>query len=306
MPPRIMLATLCLNEMQWLPYLYAQHKDWPGMTAWVFVEAADVVYQQTNPDLVSPEGLSVDDTTDYLSYLAQSNSSIVHVRHGLTSHPKDPAQGKCAARDRYLELADDIKPDYLIVLDSDEFYTFDTQCVLPHWLNRHPNHTGFCFRHREVWYPPSAQRAFEKANALAIEDYSSRLWANTFSREVVGGFWSIPYCRVWRWHKGMRYVSNHNTPEVMGSPLDRMLKRYDTRDDAPQFVHLGFASRLLHRRAKNDYYRARGEGSEKDQRRGWYVESRKAWETWQEGDELPNGARVIPYNGPIPEVFKPE
>src|SRR4051794_7463634 len=36
----VLLATLCINEMEWLPRLYEQHKDWPGMAGWVFVEAA--------------------------------------------------------------------------------------------------------------------------------------------------------------------------------------------------------------------------------------------------------------------------
>ena len=34
---RIMLATMCLNEMQWLPFLFKQHKDWPGLVSWTFV-----------------------------------------------------------------------------------------------------------------------------------------------------------------------------------------------------------------------------------------------------------------------------
>ena len=37
----IALATLALNEMEWLPLLWEQHRAWPGMVRWVFVEAAD-------------------------------------------------------------------------------------------------------------------------------------------------------------------------------------------------------------------------------------------------------------------------
>ena len=51
---RIVLATLLLNEMEWLPKLYEQHKDWPGLCGWVFVEAADRVYANVNPEVDHP------------------------------------------------------------------------------------------------------------------------------------------------------------------------------------------------------------------------------------------------------------
>jgi len=50
----VLIGTICLNEMQWLPMLYEQHRYWPDLEKWVFVEGADRVYQQTNPELVSP------------------------------------------------------------------------------------------------------------------------------------------------------------------------------------------------------------------------------------------------------------
>lgn len=283
---KVALCTLILNEMEWVAKLYAQHADWPGLVRWIFVEAADRMYAGANPDMVTSHGLSVDGTTDYLSNLARMDDRIIHVRHGF-SEAKDPAQGKCAARSRYLREIEADAPDFFVVLDADEFYANNAQGHLNALMNGVDlqRHEAVVLRHREIWRPPSVM--------------SDPL----FSREVVGGFWSIPYCRVWRWSPGLTYAQNHNTPETpTGRPLDRTLFRGDSPGlRYPGMIHLGFASAARNRVAKNRYYEHRGEG--RTDHRGWYVESRAAWQDWQEGDRLPRGAMVIPYTGPVPEVF---
>ena len=72
--------------------------------------------------------------------------------------------------------------------------------------------------------------------------------------------------------------------------------------DIPQMVHMGYACTEVNRLAKNRYYASRGESV--DRKRRWYVESRGAWLRWQPGEELSKGAKVVPYTGPIPEIFK--
>jgi len=279
----VVLGTMVLNEMQWLPRLYEQHKDWPGLLKWVFVESADRVYAETNPSLVSTGGLSTDGTTSFLEALAKQDDRIVHIKHGFSS-AADPAQGKCEARSQYLLEADKVQPDYLIVLDADEFYMREFQTRIPWLMDRYSSRNAFIFKHREIWHPESMESA------------------PLFQCEVTGGFWDIPYCRCWRWVPDLRYLSNHNTPETAsGILLDRKMKRIDGVPKAPFFIHMGFASRLLYRAAKNNYYIARGEGT--TDRRQWYTESRAAWETWREGDTLPRGAKVQTYTGPIPEAF---
>jgi glycosyltransferase involved in cell wall biosynthesis len=279
----VVLGTLVLNEMQWLPKLYEQHKDWPGLRKWVFVESADRVYAETNSSLVAPGGLSVDGTTEFLQELAKRDDRVVHIKHGFCS-AADPAQGKCEARSQYLIEADKVTPEYVIVLDADEFYMRAYQANLPHVMNRFASKTAFVFRHREIWHPVS----------VAAEPL--------FQYEVTGGFWAIPYCRCWRWFPGLRYAKNHNTPETAGGELlDASLKRMELDPHGPFFIHMGFAAYPLYRKAKNNYYVARGEGV--TDRRQWYTESRALWETWRPGDTLPRGAQVIPYTGPIPEAF---
>lgn len=294
----VVLCTLILNEMEWLPRFYHQHKNWPGMLKWVFVEAADTVYAQTNPDMVSASGLSVDGTSEYLADLALTDPRIIYIPFGFCSHPSDPAQGKVQARQLYLDTIGTLGlyPDFVVILDADEFVTYAHQ----RWLGRlvakvykyyatsgREQEVGYTIRQRHIWYPPSVQ------SLPPTPDYK------LFSHEVIGGYWSIPHARVWKYLSGMRYLDNHNTPH------NYKVRRLDLSSTTPEIVHLGFASSLRARRAKHSYYVARGEGT-RDRRR-WYVDCRAAFERWEPTgphSRMPHGSRVIPYKGPVPEAFK--
>lgn len=283
--PRIVICTIVLNETEWLAKLYEQHKDFPGMVNWVFVEGADTEYARTNPALVSKHGLSVDGTTDYLVDLTLNDKRITYIPHGFSKHT-DKAQGKCEARNRYLEVADKYKPDYLVVIDADEFWPKSCQNLLAEWLTESVNDWSFSFKHREIWHPP------------AISDEP------LFKYEVKGGFWDILYCRAWRWFPNLRYMNNHNTPRTEKISLDRRMKNHETCKSkyiAPYFVHMGFAGSLKMRKAKNEYYRNRGEAV--DPKRSWYTDSRACFESWKPGERLPKGAQVVEYDGEIPECF---
>lgn len=279
----ILLGTLVLNEMQWLPALYEQHRNWPGLSRWVFVESADRVYAQANPELVSDKGLSVDGTSEYLANLALSDPRVTYIPLGFSEH-RDAAQGKAASRQQYLDVANEDRPDFVFVVDADEFYTVAHQRQITETLRRSLVHfTAFMFRQRHVWRPPS----------IAEEPL--------FQYEVTRAYWDIPHCRGWRWKPGMAYANDHNTPSVGGRKLNASMLRFEGNDKAPQCVHLGFASSGALRHAKHSYYVARGEG--RSDGRQMYVDCRAAFETWQPGQILPHGADVRTYKGPIPEVF---
>jgi hypothetical protein len=288
---KVFLATLCLNEMEHLPRLYEQHKNWPGLVEWVFVESADRYFQKVAPELVSNEGLSVDGTTEYLTSLAALDSRIRHIRFGFTEHSSDPAQGKVKARNAYLIAANEIKPDVVMVVDGDEFYSYADQAKVAGLITKYGARNAFMFRQRHIWHPAS-------------------IGSNVplFKAEVIGGYWDVVHCRCWRWLPGMHYDRNHNNPEDSeGQFLKSLMKRCDYLPDMPQCIHLGFASNLANRQAKHEYYKHRGEGKEGGRlgrMRQMYVNCRRAYETWQPGDRLPHGARIIPYTGEIPEVFK--
>lgn len=279
---KIVLCTLVLNEMQWLPKLYEQHKNWPGMVSWAFVESADQTYASTNPEMVTADGLSTDGTTDYLTRLAAIDPRVTHIKHGFCSSG-DPAQAKCEARNCYLDAMEEIRPKFFVVLDADEFYPSVFQSEINHLISIKLGN-GYAFTHREIWHPPYLQK--QSAFQLGLE--------------VVGGFWSIPYCRVWRWYPGLRYL-NHNTPSLNGNPLDARINRM-LGPTFPYMVHMGFASSLVYRAAKNRYYEARGEAV--DAKRSWYCDSRRCFEIWEPDTVLPRGAEVTPYNGFIPECFQ--
>ena len=281
---KLALCTLVLNEMEWLPKLYEQHKNWLGVEKWIFVESADRVYAETNPDMVSSEGLSVDGTTEFLSDLALLDPRVTHIKHGFCT-ATDKAQGKCEARDQYLHVLSGTPnpPEYYIVLDADEFYPYDCQTGINEIVAESVGN-GFAFLHREIWYPPYLQ---EKQSPQ-------------FEYEVSGGFWDIPYCRVWRWFKGLHH-GNHNTPFLGRMPLDQRLNRLN-KPGLPYMVHMGFASKLKTRAAKNRYYEARGEAV--DSKRSWYCDSRRCFETWEPKMQLPENARVHFYTGTIPECFQ--
>jgi hypothetical protein len=277
--------------MEWLPRLYEQHKDWPGLTSWVFVEAADRVYAECSPDRVSSEGLSVDGTSEFLGELVKKDSRVVYVPHGFTGHV-EPDQGKCAARQRYLDIAESVKPDFVFVVDADEFYTFLDQKRIQDIMEADGMHTSFCFPHTHPWRPPS----IAKTRSL-------------FHYRVNGALWKIGFVRGWRWFPSVCYRANHNHVEnLQGVSLCKHIGKFegmlDFRGDdrAPHCVHMGFTASLEDRKAKHLYYAARGEG-QGDGREG-HVECRELFLVWKEGDPLPQRAKVSPYKGPVPECFQ--
>ncbi len=287
--PRIALVTLCLNEMEWLPRLWEQHRDWPGLVTWSFVEAADPAYVAANPDRVK-DGLSVDGTTEWLEFLERSDPRVRYETPG-TVDSSDPAQGKCHARTVGLRAVAESRPDFVFIIDSDEFYTWDHQREINDTMASPVNagYTAFGFGLRSIWRPPSIAHR-------PLMDLEAR-----------GGVWSVPICRGWRWVSGMEYRGNHNSPQVGDTSLaSNMLKRWGPPGRVPECVHMGFTAYLAARAAKHRYYEERGEG--KTDHRGKYVACRKAWESWKPGkrntDGLPSGCLVLPYDGPVPECFR--
>jgi hypothetical protein len=279
-----MLATLCLNEMEWLPLLYEQHKDWPGMVKWVFVESADLMFKRANPHLVDGCGLSVDGTTEYLEDLCRRDERVVHIRFGLAEHPNRD-QCKARARNAYTDYANNnVKPEYICALDADEFYSRESQRRHSEMIDLHATMQGFCFTQREIWRPKS----------IAGEPL--------FRYEVVGGLWKMHHCKFWRWRRGMSYDRCHVWPQLPnGLSMQRPMYRYDLRPNCPEYIHMGWACDPDTRLAKTRYYHERGEGV--TDHRGNHMDCRRAAENWKPGDALPHGAQVIPYTGEIPEVF---
>lgn len=275
---KILIGTLVLNEMEWLPKLIEQHIEWPGLCKWVFVESADRVFAKTNPNLVSNSGLSVDGTSEFLADISSRCDNIVYIPFGFSEN-QDIAEGKCAARQQYLNVASNEKPDFVVIVDGDEFYMKDDQSTINKLLvNSDSNSRHFCFEFTHIWRPPS------------ISDQP------LFQYEVCGGFWAMRHTKAFRWVEGVSYTESHQKPIYIDGGDDMIMF------NSPHCIHMAFASKIDDRKATHDYYKARGEGV--TDKRGWYVDSRAAFESWQPGNRLPRGSDVRSYRGPIPECFQ--
>lgn len=290
-PVKVALATIVLNEAAILPRLIEQHRDWPGLVAWVFVEGATGLYGDAHPDAVSRDGLSVDATGRVLTAAAIQDSRVHYARHGWARGPElNSGHQKTKLRSAYCEELDRVAPDsdILIVIDADEFYTRQDQARINRLCARGlDKHDAWMLRQRHLWRPPS----IAKRPAAALE--------------VVGGYWGVPHVRVWRWRQGSRYWRNHNHLQHRQSrPFDPS-RMYRFRPGDPECVHVGFARRdAVTRTRTNAYYVHRGEGGPRDRKRRMYVDCRGAWAGWKPGRSLPHGARVVRYDGPVPEVLR--
>lgn len=285
---RVALCSLVLNEEEFLGWNYMQHRNWPGLVGWVFVEGADKKYAEASPKKVTKDGLSTDGTSKTLDYLKQSydaETNLLHIKHYGWMQDKKPALAKTVGRDRYLDILEDIKPDIFVVIDADEFYTRKDQNDINTFVEANYDYHCWRFTQRHIWAPPSVYKEPTAYN---------------FRYEVTGGYWDVRHVRVFKWRTGLRYSHDHNYPQCNNhNPLKRM---HDCLEGGPQCVHLGFARAAENRKATNSYYVQRGEGR-RDGRRH-YVSCRSAWEGWQPGVRLPNGAEVKRYDGPIPEIYR--
>lgn len=278
---KILIATIALNESEFIERNLLQHCDWPGIAGRIVVEGATETYAEANPDAVTDAGLSTDGTSEILEAWA-SEADRTYIAHGLSGGPL--AQQKIALRNRYCEVADEINPDILVVIDADEFWCRRDQERVMEIVEAQPEFEAWLFRQRHLWRP---QREAPDS---------------PYSLELVGGYFNVPHLRVWRWEKGSRYVENHNhlSYPSIGSASLNVIRRFVRSD--PVCVHLGFHRDPEHRMRTNRYYVARGEGS-KDGRR-WYVDCRDAALKLGPGDEMPHGMQAIPYSGPLPEVLQ--
>ena len=279
----IVLVSLVLNEEEFLLKNYAQHTAWPGLTHWVFVEGADPAYAKANPRLVTRGGLSIDETSSTLLSLAKADPRVRYIPYGWFDAKLGEDQAKCDGRNQYLRELDRVLPKKrddtaMMVVDADEFYTREDQhkiSTMAPALFQNTSHNAFIIQQRHLWRPKKKP--------------------DTNKLEVVGGYWAIPHARLFRWHWDLWYGGNHNIPMGIGTPHPKAVP-------GVQCVHLGFAKQQ-HRAATHRYYEERGEGKEKGFNRQMYVDCRRAWEDWKEGDTLPHGARVIPFEGRLPECF---
>lgn len=202
----------------------------------------------------------------------------------------DVLHAKAEARNAYLRHADALEPDWLVVIDADEFYENGDQARIAQIMEQFATEPRppLLLKQRYPFYPP-VYRGQGKP---------------MFRHEVTGSYFSVPHLRIWPWYPGLRHRGNHNWPEFEdGRSLRDLMVRLDKNPNAPQCVHMAFASYADIRSAKHRYYEARGEAVDPARRK--YVECRSWWETYRPtGRPAPKGVKILPWSGPIPEALR--
>lgn len=266
----IALGTILLNEQKFIGLSLFQHYDF--CEKWVLVEGTCLGYPTRKVTLL---GLSKDKSSDIIQLFPDPLNKIKYVQHGWTSSGGEDA--KSELRNAYLKY---ISEDFLVVLDADEFYR----------------------KHDLV----EAFKVFKNSNDHAVVLPQVHFWKST-ERYITGEYYDISHTRIYKNMPGMKYIRNHNFPELNGTftyelgqfkfsrtQIEKGNKTFDWKE--PRCYHMGFAKDYDDMRDKSDYYVNRGE----DITRKSTTESRAAWFD----DKLPEKCRIKKWSGEIPFVLR--
>jgi len=262
---KVTIAMIVLNEAEFIEKNLKQHYVWEGSDVHqiIIVEGSVELYPKRN---ITPQGLSTDKTAEIINNFPDPENKIEFIQ-GMW---KD----KSHQRNQYAKRVSD-NTDYLIVIDCDEFYTKNNQRKISEFLKSDKK------KHHSILFP------------------QVHLW-KSFKNQVVGGYWAVPHLRLYRWHLGCHYGSNHN--ELISLPGHNYHIRDDEFIETRDFccIHFGFFRSDIFVRDKQDYYYNRGEKAT----RPMYSDCREMSFNWKEGYVLPHGSKVILYEGEILEVFE--
>ena len=265
----VAFGTIILNESKFIGLNLLQHYEL--CDEWVIVEGACLGYP---PSRVTSDGFSTDASSMIVELFPDPINKIRLIRHGWTSASGEAA--KSELRNRYLER---IKSEFLVVIDADEFYIQETFLL--------------------------ALESLHQPSLYAVTLPQIHFWKNT-KTFITGGYYDVSHTRFFKVVEGMRYITNHNFPEVSGSFVrDRGHKKYPRNifdvggnsfsTDGPVCFHMGFAKDYSDMRDKTDYYINRGE---RETRKNTTI-SRAAWFD----DLLPEGCITRVWAGDIPQAL---
>ena len=141
---------------------------------------------------------------------------------------------------------------------------------------------------------------------VIAQSFSLAFWKTT-EKFITGEYYDVAHTRFFRNHPGMKYVTNHNFPELGGQFIHKLgtykfprtikaspEQKYEYLE--PACFHMGFAKDHDDMRDKSDYYINRGETTT----RKVTTDSRAAWFD----DNLPEKCVLRPWGGTIPEAIK--
>jgi len=262
-------ASIFLNEAQYIQKCYFNH--YSLVDSWTFVEGACIGYP---PDRVSNNGLSTDHSWLKLVLSPDPDNKVRYIEHGWTKSNGESA--KSELRNDYLAA---LSNGFLAVIDIDEFYS---------------------------------ETSFKSAIGKLKEGYSGvvvpqlHFWKHS-QQFIIGGYYDVSHMRFFRVQPGIRYVANHNFPELpCGTRLDTInnfkFSRTITNNaqecsfHEPFCFHLGFAKEESNMKDKTLYYLNRGEA----QTRPDTTKSRAAWFD----NSVPDNCKVLKFSQPLLEILK--
>lgn len=268
---KITFGTILLNEAKFIGMNLIQHYDFCDQ--WILVEGACQGYPTRK---VTSNGLSMDNSASQILIFPDPLDKIRLIQHGWTKSAGENA--KSELRNQYIKYC---KGEFLVVVDADEFYIHDDLKL--------------------------AIAGFEDPKVYAITLPQIHFWKN-INNFITGEYYDIAHTRIYRYIAGMKYITNHNFPEIGGKTgpmlghkkIPRTMKKNKDsayRYEEPCCYHMGFAKDADDMRDKSDYYINRGEATT----RPVTTSSRDAWFT----DNLPEKCAVYKWNGALPEVLDP-
>lgn len=273
--PKFSICTIALNEEEYIENVLRNFYDWECCHQIIIVEGAVKLYPKDNVK----KGHSTDRTIEIIKNFPDPQNKIVLVQGEW--------KNKMEQRSQYAKR---ITGDYMFVVDADECYIKADLDILKNEVLSKPN--------VELWRfnqdPNPSRRGI------------IHFW-HGIDKHVIGGYWNVPHNRIYKFSKGLRYTTNHNHPAKKNGKAV-VKDNVKTETTKIKCYHLGFSKCKQNMADKIQFYKNRGEGKEKNpqlrKRRQMYVDCRDAWFNWKPGNKLPHGAKVLPYNGPLPEVLQ--
>lgn len=256
--PSLSVGTIVLNGASTIQYSLASIYDVAKEI--LIVEGAVEKYAEYNPDMVSREGGSVDDTLDVIESFPDPDNKIKILAAGRLWRDKPEMQNM---------IAKAITGDVFLKVDSDEVYKRrDLQRIL---------------------------REFEVDSALTLFNYRFWHFWHTLDQIAVGGQWDSPMARCWRWRPGFHYGTSFNfLLDDRGRKVETPLYKKIITSDRLVY-HLNYAGQpgdLV--RAKLNYYANRGiETNVKDTWSDWQPGQGDISPTH-------GGGRIVQFSGLLP------
>jgi hypothetical protein len=262
----ISFGTIFLNEQKYLGINLLNHYEL--CDEWVLVEGACLGYPS---DRVTQDGLSIDGSSVNVELFPDPLGKLRLIRHGWTRASGEDA--KSELRNRYLSIC---RGGKLVVIDADEFYnSADLQVALA---------------------------LLDDPAIKAVSLPQVHFWKST-EKFITGGYYDTRHTRIFRNEPGMRYLTNHNFPELHGHLLTAtghhkykrtIVKQSDANYvfEEPVCFHMGFVKDPQEISDKNNYYLNRGEAVTRVgttvSRAAWFQEDLpKGLTLWTSGFKLP-------------------